>query len=107
MGLFLAVVSLVLSFFSPGDLFPELAPYHIQALIMLPGLAFSVGLIALRPARVEPTLSVLVVLIWGASAMSLLTKFRLGNAYNTLFLVGPQIVAFFLVHFNCFSLKRV
>jgi len=107
MGLFLAILSLVLSFFSPADMFPALGPYHLQALLMLPALAYSVALVAMRPSRMEPTLCFLVMAIWGASAMSLLSKFRLGNAYDTLFQVGPQIICFFLVHINCFSLKRV
>ena len=107
MGLVLAIVCLVLSFFSPADMFPELAPFHIQALIMLPGLAYSVAVVALRASRMEPTVCFLVLAIGGSSVMSLLTKFRFGNAYDTMFTIGPILVAFFLVHFNCFSVKRV
>src|SRR5947207_889067 len=107
MGLLLACLSLLLSLFSPADLIPSLAPYHVQALIMLPALAYSVAVVAMHPSRLELTLCFLAVAIWSASAMSLAIQFRLGNAYDTMFQVGPAIVAFFLVHLNCYSLKRI
>jgi O-antigen ligase/polysaccharide polymerase Wzy-like membrane protein len=107
MGLFLACLSLVLSLFSPAELIPSLAPYNVQALIMLPALAYSVAHVALRPSQMEPTLCFVVAAIWGASATSLAIQFRLGNAYDTLFYVGPAVLSFFLIHLNSYSLKRI
>src|SRR5207249_4190336 len=107
MGLFLAIFSLLLSLFSPAELIPSLAPFRVQVLIMLPALACSIALVAMRPSRIEMTLSFLVAANMGATAMSLAIQFRLGNAYDTLSMAGPAIVTFFLVHFNCFSLKRI
>ena len=107
MGLLLTLVSLVLAFLSPGEIAPSLAPYHLQQIVMVPGLAFSFPSFALRSSKLSSTHSLLMLAFWGAVAMSTLSKLWFGATYRYALDFAPVVFVFFMVHINAFSLGRI
>lgn len=107
MGLFLTLLSLVLAFFSPGEIAPSLARYHLQEMIMFPATAFSLISIALRPSNLSTTHCLLVLGFFGGVVMSTLSKFWFGPTFHFALQFAPVACVFFLVHMNAFSVGRI
>jgi len=108
MGFLLTCLSIVLAYFSPTELVPSLAPFHIQLAIMLMGLAASILTLASRPASGLQSPQYLLILgLWVVIAGSHIVRLRFRWAADAIFTFGPLVVIYFLVHMNTFSVRRV
>jgi len=107
MALVLALLSIVLTYFSPADVVPSLAPYHLQQIIILPAVAASLISMNMRRATLPFPQAVLMVGFWAAAVMSVLSKFWLRPSLNTLVVIGLLVCIYFLVYLNAFTLKRI
>jgi putative inorganic carbon (hco3(-)) transporter len=107
MSIALALLSLVLAYFSPGELFPTLAPYHIQMAILVPALVISAGALAMRQTGLPSPQYVLMFGLWFAVVASLLSKFWLRSSFNAFIDFGIIVVIFFLILMNGSSHARL
>jgi len=106
MAVFLTVLSIVLCYFSPADLFPSLSQYHLQRLILAPAALASIGVLNSRRAWHWPQY-VLMLGLWFAVVMSKLSRFRVGWAWDAFFTFGVVVCLYFLVSVNACSLPRI
>src|ERR1035438_513741 len=97
MGLFFTILSLVLAFFSPSELVPTLAAFHLQQFVMGIAVVVSILLVGLRPDTLSWTHCALVVGLMGAMMASWLSKAWFGGALLCLWSFGPSLLIFFLV----------
>jgi len=107
MALILTLISIVLAYFSPADVMPSLAPYHIQQIILLPALGASLISMNMRRAGLPWPQYVLLVGFWFAVVMSVLSKFWLRNSLNAFLIAGLLVCIYFLVFLNAFTLARI
>ncbi len=107
MAFILTLVSIALSYFSPADLVPSLTPYHIQQIILLPAMAATLMSMNMRRASLPSPQFVLIIGLWGAAVLSVLSKFWLRDALNTFITFGLLICIYLLVFLNVFSLARI
>src|SRR5512140_1581819 len=107
MALLLTLLSIVLHFFSPGEVLPELAPYHLQQIIILPAVFFSVFIAASPSVRLHAPQNLLMLLFWGCIFMSFGGSFSLGSAVNASIEIAVVIVIYFLVVVNTTTLLRI
>jgi O-Antigen ligase len=108
MGLFFACLSIVLAYFSPVELIPALAPYHVQLGIMLFGLAVSLPTLAGRPDRgLQSPQYLLVIGLWGAIVVSLVIKLKIRWGFEALVFFGSLVAIYFLTTINTFNLNRI
>ena len=108
MGLLLTCLSIVLAYFSPDELVPSLAPFHIQVFIMLFGLAVSTVTLASRPQMgLQYPQYMLLVGLWGAIVLSHFSRLRIRWGWDGFYLFGTVVAIYFLLQLNIFSLGRI
>ena len=107
MALVLTVFGVVLAYFSPANVFPELAPYHPQQIILIPAIFAALLSLLLRQGRVRTTQSMLMLGLWFAVVMSFLSALSMRASLNSFIEFGLQAVVFFLVSTTTFSVRRV
>jgi putative inorganic carbon (hco3(-)) transporter len=108
MGLFLTALSIILTYFSPRELVPTLAPYHLQLGVMLFGLAISIAALATRLDRGMQSPQYLLVLgFWAAIVASHAMKLKFRWGLESLTLFGPLVAIYFLTTLNTFTLTRI
>jgi len=107
MAYLLTIISIVLAYFSPADMIPSLAPYHIQQIILLPAFLTSFMSMSMRRASLPWPQYMLVLGFWGAVVMSVLSKFWLRNALNAFIAIALLAGIYFLVYINAFTLPRI
>jgi len=107
MALILTLISIVLAYFSPADMMPSLTPYHIQQIILLPALGASLISMNMRRASLPWPQYPLLLGLWCAAVVSVLSKFWLRNAVSAFIVVGLLVCIYSLVFLNAFTLTRV
>jgi putative inorganic carbon (HCO3(-)) transporter len=100
MALILMLISLVLCYFSPGEVIPLLAPYHIQQLILLPSIALSLVALTMRPSGLPAPHYVLMAGLWFAVITSQMTKLWIRGSFNSFMDFGIIACVYFLVIVN-------
>ncbi len=107
MGFALSLISIVLCYFSPASLFPTLAPYHIQQIILIPAVAASLASLTMRGARLQTPQFVLIIGLWFAAVMSFLSRLALRTSLEVFIDFAIFVCLYFLISANAFSLGRV
>ena len=107
MALALTLLSLALCYFSPGEVFPTLAPYHLQQIILLPAVAASLPSLIVRREFLPSPHYLLMVGLWFAVTMSLLTRFWIHGSFDAFLDFGLVVMYYFLVLVNAFKPSRV
>ncbi len=108
MGLLLACLSLLLSYLSPKELLPSLAPYHLELLLMVFGLAVSLASMATRrDSGLQAPHYLLVLGLWGAIVASQVVKLKFRWGLEGLNEFGVLVAIYFLVALNTFTLSRI
>jgi O-antigen ligase len=107
MALFLTLLSIALCYFSPAELVPTLAPYHIQQFII--GLAVVVSLFVFNPARggMKSQQTALLMVFWFAVVMSVLSRGWLRPSLSAFLAFGLVVCIYSLVSLNAFSVARI
>jgi O-antigen ligase len=96
-----------LSYFSPAELIPDLAPYHIQQLLIIPAIVLTFGSMSMRRSGFPMPQSILMMGLWGAVAMSFLGKLALRASMEAFVEFAVLVCLYFLVACNTFTLGRV
>jgi putative inorganic carbon (HCO3(-)) transporter len=107
MAFFLTLVSIALYYFSPAEIIPTLAPYHIQQFVLIPAVLSSIAVFMMRPGGLQAPQWVLMVGFWFAVVMSQLSRFALRPALYSFTEFGLVVGIYFLVSMNAFSLPRI
>jgi len=107
MALILTLISIVLAYFSPADIMPSLVRYHIQQIVLLPALAASLISMNMRQASLPRPQYPLLLGLWCAVVMSVLSKFWPRNALNAVVVFGLLVCIYSLVYLNVFTPARV
>jgi hypothetical protein len=97
----------VLAFFSPAEMFPTLAKYHIQQFILLPALAAAFASMATRAAGLQSPQYILMLGLWFAVVMSNLSATWFHGALNAFTAFGVPVAYYFLVSTSGFTLRRI
>ncbi len=107
MAFVLALISIVLTYFSPAALFPTLAPYRIQQIILIPAIAITLVTLTMRGARFQSPHYTLVIGIWFAVVMSFLSRLAMHASLDVFLGFAIFVIIYFLVACNAFTLGRV
>src|SRR6266496_1495392 len=107
MGLILCLLSLGLFYFSPMEVVPALAPYHLQQMILLPAMAASLAAFAMRRDPLPSPQFYLVIGLWFAVVMSVFTKLWFRASLNAFTEFAIVVCMFFLVTVNVNSMEKV
>jgi len=108
MGLFFACLSLVLSYFSPKELVPSLAPYHLELLMLAFGLVVSLASMATRrDSGLHPPQYLLVLGLWAAIVASQVVKLKFRWGLEGMNKFGVLVAIYFIVALNTFTLPRI
>ncbi len=107
MAFALTLISVILTYFSPPDLFPKLAPYHIQQIILFPAIAISLTTLTMRGARLQSPQYILMIGLWFAAVMSFLSRLALRASLDVFISFAIYVCIYFLVAANAFTLGRV
>ena len=107
MPLVLTLLSIVLSYYSPGDLNPDLAPYHIQALLVPAAAIATLVAWNMRRNSLQSPQWVLVIGLWFAVVASLLIRGWLRSSLESFLAFGLIVCIYYLVSINGFTLTRV
>ncbi len=107
MAFVLSLISIVLTYFSPPELFPTLAPYHIQQIILIPAIAMTLTTLTMRGARLQSPQYILVIGIWFAAVMSFLSRLALRASLDVFIGFAVFVCIYFLIVCNAFSIARV
>ena len=107
MPLVLILISLSLCYFSPGEVFPTLAPYHIQQVILLSAALASIPGVVMRGGRLPSPHYLIMIGLWFAVAASLLARFWVRSSFEAFLEFGFMVLIYFLVLVNAFTPKRV
>jgi len=107
MALFLTLLSIALCYFSPGEVLPTLAPYHLQQFILGAAVVISIIVFDARRGGLRAPQSVLMVAFWFAVVMSVLTRGWFGGSLTAFLAFGLVVGVYFLVAINAFSVKRI
>jgi len=107
MPLILALTSFVMTFLSPAELFPQLAPYHLQQVILFPAIAATLAAWAMRTEGLRMPEDGLMIGLWFAVCVSLLTRFMLRDGWNAFLTFALAVCVYFLVAANAFTIPRI
>jgi O-antigen ligase len=107
MAFFLTLLSIALCYFSPEEIVPTLAPYHVQQFIIGGAVLFSGFVLMMRRGGLMSPQSVLVVGFWFAVVMSTLSKGWLRASFNFFLDFGVIVSLYFLVSLNTFTVTRI
>jgi putative inorganic carbon (HCO3(-)) transporter len=107
MALLLTLLSIALSYFSPEEIVPAWAPYHIQQFIIGGALFISVFFFDVNRGGIRSMQSILVVGFWFAVVVSVLSKGWFGASLTNFTNFGVIVAIYFLVSLNAFTLKRI
>jgi len=107
MSLVLMIISLVLCYFSPGEVIPSLAPFHIQQGILLPALAASFAGLTMRQTSLPAPHYLLMGGLWFAVVASQLSKLWVRSSFNAFLDFGIVVSIYFLVITNAYTTTRV
>jgi len=106
MSLLFVILSLALNYFSPAELFPGLANYHLQQFILAPALIGTLVLLSQRLKFLWPQ-DFLIIGFWFAVVMSRLTSGWFGGALTSFLTFALIVLVYFLVSWNTYSLSRI
>ena len=106
MSLFFVLISIALTYFSPPEINPDLAKYHLQQLILFPAFLATVALVS-HKIRLQWPQHLLVMGFWFAIVMSRLTSLWFGGALSAFFNFGIVVCVYFLVSLNAFTPTRI
>src|SRR5262249_14872123 len=106
MGLILCLLSLVLYYFSPADLLPDLAHYHIQQVILFPAAVITLASFIMRGTHIQTPQYLLMIGTWFAVFVSVFSKLWLHGALDAFIEFSLVVCIYFLVSINAFTLAR-
>jgi hypothetical protein len=106
MSLLFVILSLALNYFSPAELFPSLANYHLQQFVLAPALIGTLVLLSQRLKFLWPQ-DFLMIGFWFAVVMTRLTSGWFGGALASFFAFSAIVLVYFLVSWNSYSLSRI
>jgi putative inorganic carbon (hco3(-)) transporter len=107
MGLILCLLSLGLFYFSPNEVIPGLAPYHIQQVVLLPAVAASLASFAMRRDPLPSPQFFLMIGLWFAVVMSTFTKLWFRASFNAFTEFAVVVCMYFLVAVNTNSVGKI
>jgi len=107
MALALILISLSLCYFSPGEVFPTLAPYHIQQVILLTATVASLPGLVMRGGKLPSPHYILMMGLWFAVVVSLLSHLQIRGSFDAFLEFGLIAIVYFLVVINAFTPSRV
>ena len=107
MALFLTLLSIALCYFSPGEVVPTLAPFHIQQFILGSAVLISFIVFNMRRGGLLAPQTVLMVAFWFAVVMSVLARGWFRGSLGAFLQFGVVVCVYFLVVLNAFSVKRI
>ncbi len=107
MALFLTLLCIALSYFSPEEIVPAWAPYHIQQFLIGGALFVSVFFFNINRGGIKSNQSILMVGFWFAVVMSVLSKGWFGASLTYFTNFGVIVAIYFLVSLNAFTLSRI
>ncbi len=107
MGLALTLIALVFFYFSPAEVFPTLAPYRPQLIILVPAAAISFVSLTMRGSKLQTPQAILMIGLWVAVVLSCLSKFWFRASLYAFAEFGMVVCIYFLVSVNAFTLSRV
>ena len=107
MAFVLALIGIVVSYFSPPALFPTLAPYHIQQFILIPAIAITLISMTMRGAGLQSPQHILMIGLWFAAVMSFLSRLALRASLDVFIAFAIYVCLYFLVACNTFTIGRV
>jgi len=107
MSLLLLLLSLALTYFSPAEIAPEWAKYHLQEFILLPAMGASLVAMSAARSRVQMPQYLLMIAIWFAVVMSQLTNLWFGGALKVFLSFGIVVCLYFVVSLNSSSVLRI
>jgi len=106
MSLFFVLLSIALSYFSPPEIDPAWAKYHLQQFILFPAFLGTV-ILASHQLRFQWPQHFLILGFWFALVMSRLTGRWFGGALNAFLVFGVVVAVYFLVSLNTFTPARI
>jgi putative inorganic carbon (HCO3(-)) transporter len=106
MSLFFVLISIMLTYFSPLELSPELGRYHLQQFILFPAFLGTV-LLASHHLRIQWPQHLLMIGFWFAVVMSRLSALWFGGALGAFLTFGVVVCVYFLVSLNTFTPARI
>ena len=107
MALALILLSLTLCYFSPGEVFPTLSPYHIQQVILLTATVASLPGFVMRGGKLASPHYILMIGLWFAVVASLLSRLWIRGSFDAFLEFGLIVIVYFLVLVNAFTPARV
>jgi len=107
MALILILISLSLCYFSPGEVFPSLAPYHIQQVLILSAVAVSLPSFIMRGGKLPKPHYILMLGLWVAVVLSLLSHLIIRGSFEAFLDFGVIAIIYFLVLLNAFTPSRI
>ncbi len=107
MSFVLILISLVLCYFSPGEVIPSLAPYHIQQLLLIPAIIASLPVLIERGSRLPSPHYILIFGLWFAVTASLLSRLWLRGSFDAFLDFAYIVIVYFLVLINAYNPSRV
>lgn len=103
----LTLLSLILAYFSPSELVPQLAPYHLQQFILFPAIATTLATMAMRQSKLQFPQSILIIGVWFGIVMSAMSKFWLRTSLEFFIAFSVVVCLYFLVLINSYSIARI
>jgi O-antigen ligase len=97
----------VLCYFSPSEVVPGLAPFHLQQIILLPACALAFITFTMSGSRLPSPHYILMLGLWFAVIMSLFSKLWIRDSYNAIFIFAVIVCMYFLVLINASSPTRI
>ncbi len=106
MSLLFILLSIILTYFSPAEISPELARFHLQQFILFPAI-LGTAVLAARQLRFQWPQHFLMVGFWFAVVMSRLSNLWFGGAWQAFLIFGFTVCIYFLVSLNAFTPARI
>lgn len=107
MALALTILSILLCYFTPDEIVPALAPYHLQQVLLIPAMLISLVMMSARGWKFQMPQQLLLLGFWFAIGMSFMSKARPLAALRSVTIVALVIGVYFLVYLNTSSVRRV
>ena len=107
MSLVLVLLSIVMTYFTPGEVAPALAKFHLQQFILIPAFLTTLLAISTGQARMHSPQFQLAVGFWIAVIVSQLARVWFGGAFIASYVFGLVVGVYFLTALNTFTLSRI
>ena len=106
MAFLLVLLGMVVTYFPPNAILPDIAPYHPQQVILLPALGITVMILLLRRTGFLFPHGVLVAAFWSCIMLSCFTKGWLRGTFDAFLESGAFMAFYYLTSVNTTSILR-